>query len=91
MDTIGGTIGGLFKRQPGSRRMSTGEMVVRSAVQSAARSIGTQITRAIFKGLTGGGGRGIADLGGQPAGDRDSSAADILDVKPQKNPLRPNG
>ena len=90
MDTIGGALGGLFKRQPGSRRMSTGELVVRSAVQSAARSIGTQITRAIFRNL-GGGGRGIADLGGQSAGDRDSSAAGILDAKPQKNPLRPNG
>jgi DNA helicase HerA-like ATPase len=93
------TIGGLFLRQPGSRRMSTGELVVRSAVQSAARSLGTQVVRAIVKGMTGGGGRGIADLGTQDLGTKSLGAnipadraapGSILDVKTPTNPLRPD-
>jgi DNA helicase HerA-like ATPase len=57
LDTIGGMIGGAFGNgNSGSRgnRMSTGEMIVRSAAQSAARSIGTQITRAILRNVLGG-------------------------------------
>jgi DNA helicase HerA-like ATPase len=57
LDTIGGMIGGTFGNgNSGSRgnRMSTGEMIVRSAAQSAARSIGTQITRAILRNVLGG-------------------------------------
>jgi hypothetical protein len=34
--------------------MSAGEMIIRTAAQSAARSIGTQITRAILRNVLGG-------------------------------------
>jgi hypothetical protein len=34
--------------------MSTGELVMRSAVQSAARSAGTQIARVIMRNILGG-------------------------------------
>jgi len=61
LDTIGGMIGGALGNGSsgsgsGSRgnRMSTGEMIVRSAAQSAARSLGTQITRAILRNVLGG-------------------------------------
>ena len=58
---IGGILGGILggggaaaatggKRQ----RMSTGEMMARSAAQSVARSVGTQLTRAILRGVLGG-------------------------------------
>ena len=54
---LSGLIGGLFggagaggKRQ----RLSPGEIAMRSAVQSAARSAGTQIARAIMRGVLGG-------------------------------------
>ena len=59
LNTIGGVLGGMFggggrtvggKRQP----MSTGQLVLRSAVQSAARSLGTQITRAVLRNVLGG-------------------------------------
>jgi DNA helicase HerA-like ATPase len=53
---IGGILGG--QSQPatgrGRQRMSTGELVMRSAVQSAARSAGTQIARAVLRGVLGG-------------------------------------
>jgi DNA helicase HerA-like ATPase len=57
---IGGMLGGVLggAAQPatgrGRQRMSTGELVMRSAVQSAARSVGTQITRAVLRGILGG-------------------------------------
>ena len=59
LDSIGGMIGGAFGNGgsgSGARgnRMSTGEMIIRSAAQSAARSIGTQITRAILRNVLGG-------------------------------------
>jgi hypothetical protein len=57
LDSIGGMIGGaLGNGGSGSRgnRMSTGEMIIRSAAQSAARSIGTQLTRAILRNVLGG-------------------------------------
>jgi hypothetical protein len=59
LDTIGGMIGGALGNGGGSsgsrgNRMSTGEMIIRSAAQSAARSIGTQITRAILRNVLGG-------------------------------------
>ncbi len=38
----------------GRQRMSTGELILRSVAQSAARSVGTQITRAILRGVLGG-------------------------------------
>ena len=92
LDTLGGVVGGLFRQQPGSRRMSPGTMIARSMAQSAARSIGTQIARAITKGMFGGGGgRSIADLGGNdnaPPRERVDPAS-VLDRKPASNPLRP--
>jgi DNA helicase HerA-like ATPase len=39
---------------PNRGRMSTGEIAVRSAVQSAARSIGTQVARVVLRGILGG-------------------------------------
>jgi DNA helicase HerA-like ATPase len=57
---IGGMLGGVLggSNQPtsgrGRQRMSTGELVMRSAIQSAARSAGTQITRAVLRGILGG-------------------------------------
>ena len=59
MGSIGGMLGGIFgdggTTSTGKRkRMSTGELIVRSATQSAARSIGTQVARAILRGVLGG-------------------------------------
>jgi uncharacterized protein len=57
---IGGMLGGILggsAQTPtgrGRQRMSTGELVMRSAIQSAARSAGTQITRAVLRGILGG-------------------------------------
>jgi len=51
---LGGLLGGPAATGKGRQRMSTGEMIVRSAAQSAARSIGTQITRAILRNVLGG-------------------------------------
>ena len=52
---LGGILGGGASTTKGGRqRMSTGEMIIRSATQSAARSIGTQISRAILRGVLGG-------------------------------------
>jgi len=57
---IGGMLGGILGGQSqqttgrGHQRMSTGELVMRSAVQSAARSAGTQIARAVLRGVLGG-------------------------------------
>ena len=51
--SLGGVLGGMFTRGPHGR-MSTGEVVLRSAAQSAARSVGTQLTRAILRGVLGG-------------------------------------
>ncbi len=56
-DMLAGLIGGLFggKTVSGKRqRMSPGELAMRSAVQSAARSAGTQIAHAIMRGVLGG-------------------------------------
>ena len=57
MSTIGGMLGGLFGSHAsagGRQRMSTGELVLRSAAQSAARSVGTQIAREVLRGIRGG-------------------------------------
>ena len=51
---LGGVLGGAAATGKGRQRMSTGEMIVRSVAQSAARSIGTQITRAILRNVLGG-------------------------------------
>jgi DNA helicase HerA-like ATPase len=53
LGSLGGLVGGLFTRT-NPRRMSTGELVVRSAVQSAARSVGTQIAKQVMRGVLGG-------------------------------------
>jgi hypothetical protein len=51
-----GAMAGLFGKPADGkrRRMSTGELVMRSAVQSAARSAGTQIARVIMRNILGG-------------------------------------
>ncbi len=57
LDTIGGMIGGGSGERPSNgrgNRMSTGELIIRSVAQSAARSLGTQITRAILRNVLGG-------------------------------------
>ena len=52
---LGGIFGGgSTGPQGGRQRMSTGELIGRSMAQSAARSIGTQITRAILRNVLGG-------------------------------------
>ena len=52
---IGGALGNGGGSSGGrGNRMSTGELILRSAAQSAARSIGTQITRAILRNVLGG-------------------------------------
>ncbi len=55
---IGSVLGGLFGNGTGDsgkrQRMSTGELVLRSAVQSAARSVGTQVAKAILRNVLGG-------------------------------------
>ena len=60
LDTIGGWFGGgsdesaSKTKKGGRKRMSTGQVIIRSAAQSAARSVGTQIARAILRGVMGG-------------------------------------
>ena len=53
---LGGILGGQSQQTTGRgrQRMSKGELVMRSAVQSAARSAGTQIARAVLRGVLGG-------------------------------------
>ncbi|PWB78745.1 MAG: ATPase [Methylocystaceae bacterium] len=53
LGSLGGIVGGLFKRQ-NPKRLSTGELVLRSAAQSAARSIGTQVAKQVLRGVLGG-------------------------------------
>jgi len=50
---IGGMVGGLFTRT-NPKRMSAGELAARAALQSAARSVGTQITREVMRNIFGG-------------------------------------
>lgn len=50
---LGGAVGGLFARGPRGR-LSPAELAMRSALQSAARSAGTQISREILRNLFGG-------------------------------------
>ena len=56
LGSIGGALGRLFSKQSGGgrQRMSAGEIAVRSAVQSAARTAGTKIGQAILRGILGG-------------------------------------
>jgi hypothetical protein len=50
---IGGMVGGLFSRT-NPKRMSPAELAARAALQSAARSVGTQITREVMRNIFGG-------------------------------------
>jgi len=56
LGSIGDALGGLFGKTSsgGRQRMSTGEIALRSAVQSAARTAGTKIGQAILRGILGG-------------------------------------
>ncbi len=56
LGTLGGALGGLFGKtsSSGRQRMSTGEIALRSAVQSAARTAGTKIGQAVLRGILGG-------------------------------------
>ncbi len=49
---IGGMVGGLFART-NPKRMSPAELAARAALQSAARSVGTQITREVMRNIFG--------------------------------------
>jgi len=54
---LAAAVGRLFGKPSGTgqrQRMSTGELVIRSAVQSAARSAGTQLARVIMRNVLGG-------------------------------------
>jgi DNA helicase HerA-like ATPase len=56
LGSLTGALGGLFGKTSGGgrQRMSTGEIALRSAVQSAARTAGTKIGQAILRGVLGG-------------------------------------
>jgi hypothetical protein len=56
LGSLKGAIGGLFgiASRRGRQRMSAGEIVLRSALQSAARTTGTKIGQAILRGILGG-------------------------------------
>jgi DNA helicase HerA-like ATPase len=56
LGSLAGALGGLFGKTSGGgrQRMSTGEIALRSAVQSAARTAGTKIGQAILRGVLGG-------------------------------------
>jgi DNA helicase HerA-like ATPase len=56
LGSIGGALGRLFGKPSGGgrQRMSAGEIAVRAAVQSAARTAGTKIGQAILRGILGG-------------------------------------
>ena len=51
---IGGMLGHLWSGNKAHGRLGTGEMMARSALQSLARSVGTQIARAVIRGVLGG-------------------------------------
>jgi len=50
---LGGLVGGLFERK-NPKRMTPTELALRAALQSAARSAGTQISREIMRNIFGG-------------------------------------
>ncbi|WP_237480006.1 helicase HerA-like domain-containing protein [Lichenibacterium dinghuense] len=55
LDGIEGAIGDWWNGGGSSRgRMTNGQLVVRSALQSASRSVGTQVARQIMRGVLGG-------------------------------------
>ncbi len=53
LGSLGGMVGGLFNRA-NPKRMSPAELAMRAALQSAARSAGTQITREVMRNIFGG-------------------------------------
>lgn len=53
LGSLGGFVGGLFGRAD-RKRMSPAELAARAAIQSAARSVGTQLTRQILRNVLGG-------------------------------------
>jgi DNA helicase HerA-like ATPase len=53
LDSLKGALGGLFTRT-NPNRMSPAELAARAALQSAARSIGTSISREIMRNMFGG-------------------------------------
>jgi len=56
LGSLKGALGGLFGNTSGRGRqqMSTGEIALRSAIQSVARTAGTKIGQAILRGILGG-------------------------------------
>ncbi len=55
MDEVGGAIGRLWNGGANNHgRLGTGQMMMRAALQSAARSIGTQVAREVIRGVLGG-------------------------------------
>ncbi len=55
LDGIEGALGDWWNGGGSSRgRMTNGQIVVRSAIQSASRSVGTQVARQIMRGVLGG-------------------------------------
>ena len=63
----------------GAQRMSTTEVIIRSMATSAARSVGTQITRAVLRNVLGGILGSAAGGGGGGGGRRRASRAADLD------------
>lgn len=61
----------------GAQRMSTTEVIIRSMATSAARSVGTQITRAVLRNVLGGILGSAAGGGGGGGRRRASRAADL--------------
>jgi uncharacterized protein len=53
LGAVKGAVGGLFERS-NPKRMSPAELALRAAVQSAARSAGTQISKEILRNVFGG-------------------------------------
>lgn len=55
LDNIEGALGDWWNGGGSNRgRMTNGQVVVRSAIQSASRSVGTQVARQIMRGVLGG-------------------------------------
>ena len=55
LDEVGGVLGRMWNGGANNRgRLGAGQMMMRSALQSAARSIGTQVAREVIRGVLGG-------------------------------------
>jgi uncharacterized protein len=81
-DALGGGQPQPAGKGRGSQRMSTTEIIIRSMATSAARSVGTQLTRVILRNVLGGivGGAASGGGGGRGGGRRRSSRAADLDA-----------